>query len=296
MAKLPKKLNRESEHEENEVQQSGAVAPFEEVPKLSGVHFNDDRSSEERKLLRGITKDGVLHDTFTFREMDGADEEAMLKGDLRSNPAKIIHVLLDRCVQSIGTLSKKDFGQREWYDLIRSLYVGDQDFMLMTIRAASLGQEIKLSHICPDPGCKAKLTTYVDLDELRIEPFKGYDEVPFELPRGYTHRNRQGETHVIKKGLLRLATGLDREVLTPLFKKNPGVAKTMMLTRLTSFSVEDAPPITDQVMKYMTLRDRNYLQELLADNEFGIDGTIECVCSTCGEEFQGDLTGADFLS
>ena len=268
---------------------------YDNEPRLSDVVFDDEGVSEERRLLCGVTIDGVRHTTFTFREMTGADEEAISKGDLRSNPAKIVHILLERCVKSIGTLTKKDLGPRAWSDLMREMYVGDQDWIIFTIRAASLGREFKVSHICPNADCKAKLTTYVDVDEIGVRHFMGSEVLDFELPKGYRYRSREGDTVQLKQGHLRLSTGDDREVLTPIFRKNPGQARTMMLTRLVSFSDENAPPVTDSIMKELTTGDRNYLTELLQENDFGLDGMISCVCDTCGEEFQGDLMGADFL-
>ena len=269
---------------------------YDEEPRLSDVVFDEDGVSEELRLLCGVTVDGVRHGTFTFREMTGADEEAVSKNELRNNPAKIYHVILERCVKSVGTLTKKDLGPRAWSDLMRNMYVGDQDWIVFTIRAASLGREIKVSHVCPHPDCKAKLITYVDVDEIGVRHFMGSEVLDFELPKGFKHRDKDGGMQVFRHGQLRLSTGADREVLTPFFRKNPGQARTMMLTRLVSFSDENAPPVTESLMKELTTADRNYLTELLMENDFGLDGTIDCVCDTCGEEFQGDLTGADFLS
>ena len=159
---------------------------YDEEPRLSDVVFNEDGISEERRLLCGVTLDGVKHSTFTFREMTGADEEAISKGELRNNLAKIYNVLLERCVKSIGTLTKKDLGPRAWSDLMRNMYVGDQDWIMFTIRAASLGREFKVSHVCPSPDCKAKLTTFVDVDEIGVRHFMGSEELDFELLKGYT--------------------------------------------------------------------------------------------------------------
>ena len=273
-----------------------APSPFEGEPGISDVAFDENGVSEERPLLCGVTCDGVSHRTFTFREMTGADEEAISRGELRGNPAKVVHALLERCVVSVGTLTKKELGPRAWGDLVRDMYVGDQDWIIFAIRAASLGREFKVSHVCPNPDCKAKLTTYVDVDEIGVRHFMGSEELDFELPKGYRFRDAKGNTATFRQGKLRLSKGIDREVLTPVFRKNPGLAKTMMLTRLVSFTGEEAPPVTDAVMKEMTTGDRNYLTELLQENDFGLDGGIDCVCDTCGEGFRGDLMGADFLS
>lgn len=116
--------------------------------RLSDIAFGEDGYSDEIGLLCGATVDGVRHSTFSFREMNGSDEEAISRGDMRANPAKVYHALLERCVRSVGALDKKELGPRAWSDLMRRMYVGDQDWIVFAIRAASLGREIKISHIC----------------------------------------------------------------------------------------------------------------------------------------------------
>ena len=249
----------------------------------------EDYEDEVFDMLAGYTdKDGVTHKEFTLREMTGKDEEAIHKGDIKSNPSKVISVLLSRCVTRIGSLTPKSVGGiKNWENIIKDLYVGDQDYMLIQLRKISVGEEIEVSHTCPQ--CKAKLNTTVEVDELDIKPFKGEHEVPFELPRGY--RDKKGNVH--KTGTIRLAKGIDREILNPLAKNNIARAETVMLTRLCKF--DDGYVVDEDIIGNLSIRDREYLQGIVQDNLFGVNLEAEVECAQCGEYFRGSLNVSNFM-
>ena len=265
------------------------LTPEEKAPVYhSSIEVNEDGESERFNLLAGyIDKEGNLHTTFTLREMTGRDEEAISKSDVKQNGAKLIAILLERCVLSIGTLTRKSVGGEEWKEIIKKLLVGDQDYMLIKLRELSMGGEIEVTHTCP--YCKESLKTMLDVSELETVPFKGQREIPFSLPKGY--RDRKGVLH--RDGTLRLPTGQDREILTPLARKNVAQASTLMLTRLCKF--EEGLPVTEDVMRDLTVRDREYLQKLLHENLFGINLEIDVTCTSCGEEFKGNLNATNFI-
>lgn len=254
----------------------------------SRISVNENGVSDEFEMLAGYEdENGVVHKTFTIREMTGRDEEAISKSDLRQNGAKLITVLLERCVMSIGTLSKKEVGEIKWKEIVKSLYVGDQDYIVLKIRELSMGGEIEVTHICPN--CKASMKTILDVSELEVEPFKGYRLIQFELPKGY--RDKKGVVHTT--GTMRLPTGYDREILTPMAKKNIAQASTVMLTRLCKF--DDGLSVTEDVMRDLTIRDREYLQKLLQENTFGVNLEVDVTCVDCGEEFKGNLNSINFI-
>ena len=235
-------------------------------------------------LLAGYTdKDGVLHDTFTFREMNGKDEEAISKADVRSNGAKMMNVLVERCVVAIGTLTKKECGAK-WGQIIREMLGGDIDYMAFKIRELSKGKEIEFQHKCPN--CGTKLTTIVNTDEFDIKPFRGSFSVDFTLARGFV--DGKGEVH--KEGTIRLPNGLDREIALPIARTNESKALTLLLTRICKFT--DGYPITEGILRDMKLRDR---QELEKQNrefvKFGYQYTINVECPACEGEFETVLNG-----
>lgn len=253
------------------------------------INLDEDFDTVYEMLAGYKDSDGVTHKEFTLREMTGKDEEAIHKSDVKGNGSKVVSTLLSRCVTRIGTLTPKSVGRQKWEEIIKSLFVGDQDYMLIQLRKLSIGEEIEVNHVCPNKECKAKLHTTIDVDELEIVPFSGERVVPFELPRGY--KDKKGVVH--KVGTLRLPTGLDREVLTPLAKTNMAKAETTMLTRLCKF--DDGAYVDDDVMGNLSIRDREYLQKLLREHYFGVKLETEVVCDSCGESFIGTLSATNFL-
>jgi len=247
--------------------------------------------NKEYNLLAGyVDKDGITHSTFTLREMTGADEEFVNRSDIKTNGTKVATALLSRCVLSVGTLTRKSVGNpKDWENIFKEMYTGDRDIMLLELRRISIGDTIEVTHTCPNPECKAKLKTEVEIDELNILEFDGMREIPFELPRGY--KDRKGVLH--KTGIMRRPNGLDGELLTPLAKNNIAKAETTLLTRICKF--DDGAYIDESVMASLSVRDRNYLQALLNDHQFGIDMTVDVMCDHCGEYFKGNLNQTNFI-
>lgn len=249
--------------------------------------FDDDDNVFE--MLRGYTdKDGVLHKDFEVRYITGRDEEAINKADIKSNGSKVVTTLLARCVTRIGTLYASKIGMGTWTTIIRDLYVGDQDYMLLRLREYSIGDTIKANHVCPNEDCKAKLTSELGVDELEIVPFVT-DVIEFDLPRGF--KDKHGVIH--KTGTMRLPTGLDREILTPVARQNLAKGETVMLTRIMKF--DDGYPVDDDVTGGLSIKDREYLNALQRDNYFGVNQDFEVTCDTCGETFTATLNALNFI-
>ena len=240
-------------------------------------------------LLAGyVDSEGKIHDTFTYREMTGKDEEALNKAEVRQNGAKLVNTLVERCVVQIGSLTKKECGAK-WGAIIREMLGGDLDYMAFKIRELSKGTEVEFTHKCP--SCGTKLTTVVDTNEFNIKPYMGNSAIDFTLVRGYKD-SKKGELH--KEGTIRLPNGFDREVVTPMFKKNMSTAMTMLLTRLVSFN--DDVSITQNGISELSLRDRDILEKIIKDNAFGIDTVIEDImCTSCGKDISGEIGQSNFF-
>ena len=252
------------------------------------IEIGEDGLVHDVPLLAGyVDKNGVLHSTFTYREMNGKDEEAINKADVRSNGAKLVNVLVERCVVAIGTLTKKECGA-QWGTIIREMLGGDLDYMAFKIRELSKGKEVEFTHKCPD--CGTKLTTLVNTDEFNIKPYLGQSVFDFTLVRGY----KDGKKEIHKEGVIRLPNGFDREIVTPLFKKNVTTAMTMLFTRLMSFN--DGALVTQNLVSEMSLRDREILEKIIKENTFGIDTVIEEItCSSCGASLSGEVGQSNFF-
>ncbi len=251
---------------------------------------NSYSEGEVHDLLAGyVDEEGTVHKTYTLREMTGEDEEYVNRSDIKSNGAKVSTALLSRCATSIGSITKKSAGPKKWEQIFKDILVGDRDVMLLQLRKDSIGEEIEVVHTCPNPECKAKLKTIINVDELEIVPFDGMREIPFDLPKGYT--DSKGVTH--KTGKMRRPNGLDGEVLTPVAKNNMAKAESLLLSRVCQF--DDGAYIDQSIMAKLSVKDRQYLQKLLNEHSFGVNMSIPVMCDRCGEEFNGTLNQTNFL-
>lgn len=251
----------------------------ENMQKLNDtVEKDEDGIVRNVPLLAGIEYNGEILDTFSYREMDGRDEEAINKADVRSNGAKFALTLVERCVFELGGISKREVGLQEWKNIIRKALSGDLTYMLMKIRQLSLGDEVEIGSKCP--RCQTKLHSITSVSEMEedIIPFGGLYEIPFELPsKGY--QDTRGNYH--KTGILRIPNGDDIETLIPSMAKNTASGITMLLTRCLEFD-DGSKPMRDRVAM-MGMRDRQYLEKLIRDNTFGFKESVEITCVNCGE-------------
>lgn len=239
-------------------------------------------------LLAGyVDENKVVHKEFEITEITGVEEEAISKPEIKQNAGKLVRTLIELCCFRIGTLTRAEMGVFKWRELINKLSVADQDIILLRIREISLGEELKINNQCPH--CKAKMETSLTTEELEITPFNGLREIDFELPKGF--KDKDGNIH--KTGKLRMPTGLDREILDPIARKNMGQANTMLLTRC--ITELDGQPIYDDLIKGLSLKDRKYLFSLMDENKYGVVMTTDTTCPTCGEEFKASLNIVNFI-
>lgn len=242
------------------------------------------------ELLQGYkSADGVVHKEYVLREMDGSDEEAISKKEIKANGAKVLRTLLTRCCTRIGSICKDDIKPAEWTAIIQSLVAFDQDMMLLNLRRISLGEEIETEYDCPNPDCKEKISYTMGIDELEVIPYDGLEEIPFELPKGAKDK----EGNLLRKGTIRRPNGLDREILDSVIRSNVGRANTLMLARcITNL---EGKPVHDDLIRSLSVKDRNYLLDLLDQHKFGINMQVEIECPTCYETFKASLNAVNFI-
>lgn len=243
----------------------------------------EEEFETEYRFFAGVKvpdSDEVLKD-FEIREMTGADEESLQVNSRKNmNEARSINKLLERCIVRIGNLTPQTIGVDKWRELVRNIPVPDADYAILMIRRLSFGNDIVLTSTCPE--CGAGIKTSVPLSELEIKPYGGDSShtATFTLHTGIIDKNG----NAYKEGTLRLPTGVDREVLLPLYKQNMGKAKTLMLTRLCKF--DGLKVVTEDMIRNLSIRDRNILTDLNKSmNDYGFDYHTEVYCEKCGTEY-----------
>lgn len=243
----------------------------------------EEEFETEYRFFAGVKvpdSDEVLKD-FEIREMTGADEESLQVNSRKNmNEARSINKLLERCIVRIGNLTPQTIGVDKWRELVRNIPVPDADYAILMIRRLSFGNDIVLTSTCHE--CGAGIKTSVPLSELEIKPYGGDNShtATFTLRTGIIDKNG----NAYKEGTLRLPTGVDREVLLPLYKQNMGKAKTLMLTRLCKF--DGLKVVTEDMIRNLSVRDRDILTNLNKEmNDFGFDYNTEVYCEKCGTEY-----------
>ena len=227
----------------------------------------EEEFETEYRFFAGVKvpdSDEVLKD-FEIREMTGADEESLQVNSRKNmNEARSINKLLERCIVRIGNLTPQTIGVDKWRELVRNIPVPDADYAILMIRRLSFGHDIVLTSTCPE--CGAGIKTSVPLSELEIKPYGGDNShtATFTLHTGIIDKNG----NAYKEGTLRLPTGVDREVLLPLYKQNMGKV------------------VTEDMIRNLSIRDRNILTDLNKSmNDYGFDYKTEVYCEKCGTEY-----------
>ena len=250
---------------------------------------NQDFDTVVVQLLAGYEdKEGNKHLEAEIREMTGLDEEDVQKPDVRSNMGRIITTVLRNCVVRIGTIEKTAVKASQWEDIMKSLFLGDRDLLMMEIRKFTYGEDIELPFKCPH--CKADGKHILEWDEVEIEkPQVDPGHVAFSLKKGA--RNAEGER--VKDGHLRLPNGQDQEFLDSIARKNMGQANTTLITRCVT-DLGDVK-LSSKVFKELTSVDREALVTVIADNSFGPTFKYEIDCPSCGERFDTGVHPVNFM-
>lgn len=250
------------------------------APKMSDLQ-------DEYDLIAGYTDEkGKLHKTFSIRPLNGEDEEVISRHK-NSPMVKLYNLLLSRCLLTLGDIDFQSLPKSNREEILNSMYTADIDVIILRLREVSVGEELELRHKCPK--CGQSITTRLSVDEVKVVPWDGERGIPFELPVGI--RDEQGNVH--KTGIIRYSTNGDRNRFAPIAQRDFAKGKTIMILNLTEF--DDDFELTEQIVRKMTMRDREYLIKLSAENQFGLDLKIPVECPECGNEFEGGLNITNFI-
>ncbi len=199
-----------------------------------------------------------------IREMTGAEEEILTNQRLIKSGAAINQVLKN-CLVRLGENENPSMND------VLDLLSGDRLSLLVALRKVSLGHEVSLELMCPNPTCHEVNALTIDLESLETKPFSQDRDFTFQLPASKrTVRYRHMDGHMEK----RLAA-----------LKEPSVSSAMTMRVVT---IDEKPP-TKKVMTDMTLRDRHALRNEMERVNAGIDTTVTSECFACGQRLRTRL-------
>lgn len=216
------------------------------------------------------------------RELTGEDEEELARPGIGTNFAKLIDVLLTRCVTSIG-------GDPPNRVVLDDLLIGDRDMLLQGIRVVTYGDTMRLDVTCPD--CDEKFQ--VDYSFTGDVPVRHIDGLSIEIDndvevklsdheRVYRIPLRKGgaaEVRLINGGIQRSVYGSADAATRTIAEIN-----TLLLAQCVQ-TIKGAPVDADDVRR-MNSGDRARILKFLGESQPGPQWTqVKHSCPRCEREF-----------
>ena len=229
-------------------------------------------SATEVELLGGFYDpfEGVST-TAEIRELNGIDEEAISK---INDIGKALLEVLERGTVKIGN-------QPATKEILDLMLAGDRELLLLSIRKATFGSEIKLG-----PGacteCGVQQVFDVDLDK----------DVPMKKLSGdreFTVSTSLGDV------LVTLPNGATQKELVTGASKTSAELDTILLRR-SIVSINGMPILNAEQVRLLSIKDRRAIITEITDRNPGPQlSEIKKPCMSCGQEVPLPLTLADLF-
>lgn len=222
-----------------------------------------------------LTEIGIVR-TVTVKELTGYDEEKLTRSDIK----KPIDVL-SKILMLGARVNDKPLTEH----LMRSLLVGDRNAIILGIRRATFGNDLRMEGVtCPE--CQEKFDLTIELDEFECKTLDN----PIE--------DRVFEVQLLRsKAKLRLETHGD--IIDMLGASTKTVDQNTALLANCLIAIDDKPmelmPQNDpkDVVRALNMRDRQVLLEELSKRQPGPDLTgVKISCPSCDYE---DQIGLDLI-
>lgn len=215
-----------------------------------------------------LDENGEIHKTCLIREMTGNEEDLIASKSI----LVALQAILEGCVVSIGNITQK---HPKWKEHIGKLCYADRFFLVIRIRAASLGRDFSFMTRCPH--CAKTSNQTVDLYDFKIEGLKD------PINREWEGKLPSGKPYKAKISTYEDEQKAQRENVDDLLTRE-------LYMRMVSI---DSKPVSVNTLKNLSLKDRRYLRADVRAHEGVIDDTVEMVCPHCKGEFRGEIRIAD---
>jgi hypothetical protein len=224
------------------------------------------------ELLGGLMDPFLgLISTAEIRELNGLDEELLSKV---TDPGKALLTILERATVKIGD----ELADKETLD---ALYAGDRELLLLAIRKATFGSDIKLGPgECP--SCNVEQVFEIDLS--KDVPLKKFDgEHTFNV------KCKVGDVVVT------LPTGSTQKAIVTSTNKTSAELDTILLKNCIE-SINGKTVLSLDDVRKLSLKDRrDILQEITNRNPGPQLSEIKIPCQSCGTEVPLPLTLAELF-
>lgn len=246
-----------------------------------------ERLEEGLFLLPGgyLDPGGECHREAKLRPLTGREEEWIADPALEWTEAVLVTALLHRTVERIGPY-------RPTEEMIRSLPVGDRDYLILKLRRITFGSRVELILTCPRPECARKMDIDFDLDSIPVErrPIRPFytatlsDEAALTDDRGLPRREI----------LFRIPNGGDQEAARGWF----GIGPEAMFRRLLERALLEVGETGGRIAGQVSNLPERAMKEIAAAMERHspqVQTELGARCPECGDEFTYDFEVAPFF-
>ena len=216
-----------------------------------------------------VTKDGVVK-TAEVKELTGEDEESLARASQSANPFTFLDRLLRCGVVRLGDSTDEK--------LLGQLLIGDREAVILGIRRATYGDEIKISDWeCPNCNNVAELT--LTLDDIPSTKLTDPSDAEFTVPM-----RKGGHAKV------RLATGTDQLAVFDKPDLTQAQRETILLSRCVIALVdktgrESLMAAFPSMSRNMSIPDRHAVLKELGTRQPGPKyDQIKFNCDNCNKE------------
>jgi hypothetical protein len=228
-------------------------------------------------LLPGgyVDKYGMVHREFELKPFTGYEEELLAESSQHHKSASLVTAVLSRCIQRIGSINPVS------EELARSLLVADRQYLLLKLREATLGDQIRANIFCPWSECGKRVAINFSTNDIPIR--ESEDKGPtYTMMLSSEISSELGETH--RQITFRLPNGADQEAISPFLAENEALALTNLLGRCIQ-RIGRITDLNENVIGQLSSAARLEIEQHMEKVAPKIELTMDVNCHECGREF-----------
>lgn len=235
---------------------------------------------------------GFFHNGDCYREIKlhpptGREIEILWSVQSCGSLAAAITILLTHCIDAIGDITEITPA------IVRSLLVGDRDYLVLKLRQITFGNKVEATLVCPNPECEEKIDINFDTREIPIKQGKISSRFfTTKLPKKTAFKDDGGKNQYQVE--FRLPNGGDQEELASLALKNETEAVNKLFSRCIR-RIGRLTKIDESLVQKLSIPAREKIEKTMKELAPQVDPEMEAVCPGCNTVFPFPFNMAQFF-
>jgi hypothetical protein len=217
---------------------------------------------------------GRVHREVEFAPLTGREEE-LLAASSRRESASLVTAIISRCVRRIGGICPVP------EEMARKLLVADRQYILLKLREATFGDQVRANIFCPWPDCGKRVAINFSINDIPVRESedKGPAYTMTLPPEIADELDMEG-----REITFRLPAGMDQEAIAPLLAENEALALTLLLGRCIQRVGRLETP-DETVIDQLSPAARLAIEQQMEAVAPKVELTMDVNCYECGREF-----------